>query len=85
MTLLGACHSRMRHAIALAIADRIVRSGWGSDGRLHARGACRQYDRDLYRPLMVGFVLVLGFTWNELDAAVKGVSSSLATIATIGD
>ena len=34
---------------------------------------------------MVGFVLVLGFTWNELDAAVKGVSSSLATIATIGD
>jgi hypothetical protein len=35
--------------------------------------------------LTVGFALVLGFTWNELDAAMKGASSSLATIATIGN
>jgi hypothetical protein len=35
--------------------------------------------------LMVGFALVLGFTWNELDDAVKRAGSSLATIATIGN
>jgi hypothetical protein len=34
---------------------------------------------------MVGFALGLGFAWNELDAAVKGAGSSLATIATIGN
>lgn len=35
--------------------------------------------------LIVGFALALGFALNQLDAAVKGACSSLATIATIGD
>jgi capsular polysaccharide biosynthesis protein len=39
----------------------------------------------LLAALMVGFALVLGFTWNELDDAVKRAGSSLATIATIGN
>jgi urea transporter len=35
--------------------------------------------------LIVGFALALGVALNELDAAVKDVCSSLATIATIGN
>jgi hypothetical protein len=52
------------------------------DGRTGLRGMTA---RIFAAVLIVGFALVLGFTWNELDAAVKGASSSLATIATIGD
>jgi hypothetical protein len=35
--------------------------------------------------LIIGFALALGFALNELDAALNGACSSLATIATIGD
>jgi hypothetical protein len=34
--------------------------------------------------LIIGFALALGFALNELDAALNGACSSLATIATIG-
>jgi hypothetical protein len=35
--------------------------------------------------LLVGFALALGFAFNDLDAVLKDVRSSLATIATIGN
>jgi hypothetical protein len=35
--------------------------------------------------LIMSFALALGVALNALDAAVTGVGSSLATIATIGD
>jgi hypothetical protein len=52
------------------------------DRRIRLRGTI---ERILIAALIVGFALAHGFALNELDAAVKGVSSSLATIATIGD
>jgi hypothetical protein len=41
--------------------------------------------RVMVAALIVGFALALGVALNELDAAVKGIGSSLARIATIGN
>jgi len=35
--------------------------------------------------LIAGFALALGFALNEFDAALKGIGSSLARIAAIGN
>jgi hypothetical protein len=52
------------------------------DGRMGVRGMT---ERIVVAALIVGLALALGFALSELDAAVKDVCSSLATIATIGD
>jgi hypothetical protein len=41
-------------------------------------------ERIVVAVLIVGFAPALGFALNELDAALNGACSSLATIATIG-
>lgn len=52
------------------------------DDRMALRGTIKHV---LLAAMLIGFALALAWTFYELDAAVKGVSSSLGTIATIGN
>ena len=83
MTLLGARHFKMRHAIELAMMTASFAAGGEAMADCAPAGPVNNTIVTVPAPdgrLRAGTRVHL-----ELDAAVKGLSSSLATIARIGD